>query len=173
MLFLHDDKSRKITSTQGCFPPSAGAAGGMGVYSGNNCANFVSQCFLEGGNAIMNTSGTWVWWYDNKGTTNPSDDTHSNSWSLAADQAYHLVRITDVSKHRGQYVSNASDLIIGDSIYYDWTNNGVINHTVIVVAVRNGVPFIAGNTADEFDVPWNKNAGRTRFLKVTDFYWIN
>lgn len=137
-----------------------------------DCANFVSQSF-RAGLALEAKTGPFVWWYDNKGTSKISDDTNSTSWSVAQDQTYSLSRITAVDEHRGRYVNSATELAVGDSIYYDIDGDGLFDHSAIVVSIKSGQPHVSYHTNDTKDRHWNLGYPITKFLKITDFYWLS
>jgi len=141
-------------------------------FSGD-CTNYVSQCFCEGGKAPMAWVSPFVWWYNFKGTPSTSDDTWSTSWSVAHDQAYNLSRNTETYEMRGTYVSSPGQLGLGDSIYYDWEGDGILDHSAIVVEMRSGVPYVNTHSNDRYHVHWNRGASITRFLRVTDWFWHN
>lgn len=143
------------------------------TFTGNDCANFVSQSFLSGGSALLAWDAPYVWWYNTKGTSGTSDDTNSTSWSVAHDQAYNLSRNSDLYEHRGTYVTSATDLQVGDSIYYDWDGDGYLDHSAIVVVIQNGVPLVNYHSNPGWHKNWNLGAVTTRFLRVTNYYWIN
>ncbi|ASS87770.1 cytosolic protein [Geobacillus lituanicus] len=139
----------------------------------NDCANFVSQSFYEGGSARQAWAEPYVWWYNTKGTSGTGDDAWTYSWSVAHDQAYHLSRNNETDEHRGTYVSRATDLQLGDSIYYDFDGDGILDHSAIVVEIRNGQPYVNYHTNDTYHRYWDLGAKTTRFLHVTDYYWVN
>jgi len=142
-------------------------------FPGNDCANYVSQCFDDGGQALMAWRSPYVWWYDFHGTGDVGDDTWSISWSVPHDQAYNLSRNTEVDEMRGSYVSSAGELALGDSIYYDFGGDGILDHSAIVVEIRNGEPYVNYHTNNTYHRHWNLGAVTTRFLHVTDWFWIN
>lgn len=115
----------------------------------------------------------FVWWYDFHGTSNVWDDTWSTSWTVPQDQAYNLSRNADVDEMRGRYVDAASKLTLGDSIYYDFDGDGILDHSAIVVEIRNGEPYVNYHTNNTYHRHWNLGAVTTRFLQVTDWFWIN
>lgn len=137
-------------------------------FPGSDCANYVSQCCYEGGHALMAWRSPYVWWY--RFTQPPS---YSSSWTVAPDQAYHLSMNTDVDEMRGSYVSQASQLQIGDIIYYDWYPVNYINHAAIVVQMVNGVPFVNAHSSNQYHVLWDMGAALTYFFHVTDWFWVN
>jgi hypothetical protein len=141
-----------------------------------DCTNYVSQCFYEGGDAPKAWDSPYVWWYNHNGTFGQyqyNDDTWSTSWSVAHDQAYNLSRNSEQYEMRGTYVSSAGELALGDSIYYDFGGDGILDHAAIVVEIRNGEPYVNYHTSYTWHRHWNLNAVTTRFFKVTDWYWIN
>lgn len=139
----------------------------------SDCANFVSQSFYEGGSALRAWIAPYVWWYNFNGTPSTSDDTWSSSWTVAHDQAYNLSRNTDVDEMRGTYVDSPGHLGLGDSVYYDFGGDGILDHSAIVVEIRNGQPYVNYHTTDTWHRHRNLNAVTTRFLRVTDWFWIN
>ncbi|KAF6510764.1 hypothetical protein TGS27_1725 [Geobacillus stearothermophilus] len=139
----------------------------------NDCANFVSQSFYEGGSARQTWAEPYVWWYNTKGTSGTGDDAWTYSWSVAHDQAYHLSRNNETDEHRGTYVAKATDLQLGDSIYYDFDGDGILDHSAIVVEIKNGQPYVNYHTNDTYHRHWDLGAKTTRFLHVTDYYWVN
>jgi len=134
----------------------------------SDCANYVSQCCYEGGQALMAWRSPYVWWYN---FTQPPS--YSSSWTVAPDQAYHLSNNTDVDEMRGSFVSQPSQLQIGDIIYYDWNPIDHINHAAIVVQIVNGVPFVNAHSINQYHVHWNMGAAATYFFHVTDWFWVN
>jgi len=142
-------------------------------FSGNDCANYVSQCFDNGGQALMAWASPYIWWYNFHGTSTVSDDTWSTSWSVPHDQAYNLSRNTDQNEMRGSYVSSAGQLALGDSIYYDFNDDGILDHSAIVVEFRSGESYVNYHTNNTYHRHWNLGAPTTRFLHVTDWFWIN
>ncbi|AMM19073.1 hypothetical protein AX769_01630 [Frondihabitans sp. PAMC 28766] len=93
---------------------------------GGDCQNFVSQSLLAAGLA-KSTS----WFYD-------SEASHSTSWAYAPsfnDLAPSLGFTRLASTQRSQ-------LQVGDLAYFDWNNNGVPDHVMIVSAVST----VAGTT---------------------------
>lgn len=93
----------------------------------------------------------WAWYYDNKGTSTTSDDTNSYTWSAAA-KLYTFI-VLDSSPARGKnakatpYPGTTSvpypdNTDIGDTFFYSWNGDGVINHCSIYVA--NGTDPVSG-----------------------------
>ncbi len=142
-------------------------------FPGDDCTNYVSQCFDDGGQALMAWRFPFIWWYDFHGTDNVGDDTWSTSWAVPHDQAYNLSRNTDVDEMRGSYVASARELSLGDSLYYDFDGDGILDHSAIVVKIHNGEPYVNYHTNNTYHRHWNLGAVTTRFLHVTDWFWIN
>ena len=116
----------------------------------------------------------FVWWYDFHGTGDVGDDTCETSWAVPHDQTYNLSRNTDVDEMRGSYVDTAGELTLGDSIYYDLRgNDGILDHSAIVVEIRNGEPYVNYHSNNTYHRRWDLGAATTRFLHVTDWFWIN
>ncbi len=45
-------------------------------------------------------------------------------------------------------VGSASELQIGDVIFYDFQGTGVIDHSTIVTSIRSGIPYVHAHTND-------------------------
>ncbi|MBC7228501.1 MAG: amidase domain-containing protein [Thermoflexales bacterium] len=142
-------------------------------FPGDDCTNYVSQCFDDGGQALMAWRAPFVWWYDFHSTGDVWDDTWSTSWAVPHDQAYNLSRNTNVDEMRGSYVASARELTLGDSLYYDFDGDGILDHSAIVVEIRNGEPYVNYHTNNTYHRHWDLGAVTTRFLHVTDWFWIN
>ncbi|MCM1544082.1 MAG: amidase domain-containing protein, partial [Ruminococcus sp.] len=114
---------------------------GQGYYdNGGDCANFVSQCIYMGG---MDMENLWNYagYYAHYGT--PTD----GSW-IRAHQLYNYV----VSQG-GISINNpsASQVSVGDLIFWKTTSDGRMHHSAIVIDVENGVPEIAYHSTREPD----------------------
>lgn len=93
---------------------------------GGDCQNFVSQALLAAG--LPKSSS---WFYD-------SASSHSSSWGYAPafDQLAPSLGFTRLNS------SQRSELSVGDLAYFDWNDNGVPDHVMIVSAVST----VAGKT---------------------------
>lgn len=62
-------------------------SGSFKYFVSSDCTNFVSQALRAGGWPYTGSSATdpYAWYYDTKGTSSTSDDTNSNTWSVAKD----------------------------------------------------------------------------------------
>lgn len=106
---------------------------GRGYYdNGGDCANFVSQCIYMGGFDMEN-----LWNY--AGFLAHYGTASDGSW-IRAHQLYEYV----VSKG-GISINNpqASQVSVGDLIFWKTTSDGRMHHSAIVTDIVNGVPKIA------------------------------
>lgn len=122
------------------------------VGTGGDCANFVSQCLRAGGRPpdYRETSANMEWWYRRVGTDRfdaKGDDWWSCSWSIA-DLNFRYMRANGgqgLNLLRNPHL--ARTLRIGDTIYYDWEGDGVLNHSSIVTGhTRAGQPLVTYRT---------------------------
>lgn len=108
---------------------------GKGYYDpkdGGDCANFVSQCIYMGG---MDMNKFWNY----NGYLAHFGSASNGSW-IRAHRLYEYV----VSQG-GESINapSASQVSIGDLIFWKTTNDGLMHHSAIVVDIVNGVPEIA------------------------------
>jgi len=122
--------------------------------SGGDCTNFVSQAIYEGGNASMAIPSPL-----------PYPDVGGYGWYLLND----MQRVADWDDVSGFYDFvthpyswdegpegcdvSIDNLMPGDVIQY-W-NGSTWNHSVIVVEIRDGIPYVASHTPDKADIPYN------------------
>jgi cell wall-associated NlpC family hydrolase len=127
-------------------------------FSGADCANFASQCARAGSMLMATGSSTSGWWYDKEGTSSPSDDTYSLSWiNVVKQMGYWNGRRTD-------WASSAGTLSRGDFIFYDWTGDGVWDHTAVVAGTNSaGQKVIDAHTTDLYRVYWKLGNSRTKY----------
>lgn len=130
------------------------AFGNMDTFgAGGDCANFVSQCLLAGGWPMdyRESASDREWWYRRIGTEPfdaAQDDWWSCTWTLADShyrymRANHAVAVYDLRANP----RNARRLRRGDTIYYDWDGDGVLNHSAIVTGFnRRGQPLVTYRT---------------------------
>jgi hypothetical protein len=125
---------------------------------GADCANFASQCANAG--KAPQSFGSWEtgWWYDKKGTSSPSDDRYSLSWiNVAKQMSFWNGRRTD-------WESSAGALSRGDFIFYDWTGDGVWDHTAVVAGTNSaGQKVIDAHSTDHYHVYWKLGTKSTRY----------
>ena len=133
-----------------------------------DCADFVSQSTRAGSMPV--NAGTWDsgWWYQNKGTSSPSDDSYSWSWINVAKQFGFWNGL------RTDWVSSISSLGKGDAVYYDWSGDGVWDHVAIVVGTNSaGQKVVDAHTTDYYHTFWKMGYSSTqyRFARVRP-YWV-
>ncbi|MCQ2011570.1 MAG: amidase domain-containing protein [Sporolactobacillus sp.] len=112
----------------------------------DDCTNFISQCLHEGGirmwgNPIRNRG----WW---QVQTN-----WSFSWTVANSLCMYLSKPDGVigAIERAQ----ASELVPGDVICYDFEGDGRWNHNTMVTAMdASGEPLVNAHTYDAYHRPW-------------------
>lgn len=136
--------------------------------TGGDCTNFTSQC-LNAGGAPMVFSNKNPWWYNNKNTSNPLDDSWSISWSVVGSLYWYLK--TNNSKKlygvKGEEVPSISMLQIGDMIFYQ-NSNGVIAHSAIITSFYNNYPLISQHTPNALNIPYIKSwAVKMHFMKIS------
>lgn len=122
------------------------------VGTGGDCANFVSQCMRAGGWPMdyRESSRNMEWWYRRLGDDPfdaDGDDWWSCTWAIA-DLHFRYMR---ANHGQGLNLSRnprlARTLRIGDVIYYDWDDDGVLNHSSIVTGRnRRGEPLVTYRT---------------------------
>ncbi len=129
------------------------------VRFGADCANFVSQSARAGGMPTTPAAWSTGWWYDNRGTSSPSDDQYSLSWiNVGKQMGFWNGRRTD-------YVPGISDLGKGDAVYYDWSGDGVWDHVAMVVGTNNaGQKVIDAHTTDHYHVFWKLGYSTTKYM---------
>ncbi|TDY44550.1 putative amidase-like protein [Alicyclobacillus sacchari] len=114
----------------------------------DDCTNFISQCLHAGGIPMWgqpDVSGGW--WID-------TNDPQTGRWSYSWTTSNALFRIV-TSALGGQIVATASDLKMGDLIFYDWTGSGAYHHTTIVTEFdAAGEPLVNAHTDDSFHRPY-------------------
>lgn len=117
-----------------------------------DCTNFVNQAIYLGGGAMMVGSGTIGWYYYNV-------NDRSTSWA-GVPQLYEFLVPNNYLYNQGPHgvaysLSQVSQLQMGDIIQYDWAENGGgFDHSVIVVGVDNGIPYIAAHSDNLYWYPY-------------------
>lgn len=103
----------------------------------DDCTSFISQCLRAGGAPMYGypnrSSGWWL-----------QGGTWSFSWSVA-----HSLRWFIETSTRGLQATRVwspSQLEIGDVIFYDFQGDGRIDHSAIVTAIEDGVPYVHAHT---------------------------
>jgi hypothetical protein len=113
---------------------------------GGDCTNFVSQ-ILYAGAPKMSTN----WKYNKKGTTSTSDDTWTNSWSVAGNLGDFLTSNTGLGPY-GSVVTITS-ISSGDVILLSDDGGSFYFHAVAAYQYVNGSLTIVGHDIDRFNYP--------------------
>ncbi|MBQ8015925.1 MAG: amidase domain-containing protein, partial [Clostridia bacterium] len=138
---------------------------------GGDCANFVAQCLYNAGIPM-----TTDWYFHMR--TGPNLEGYSTERTesftmvngrpgLQTQKRYSLYRY--LISIGGDVIKNpsASDIEVGDVIFYDWSYknggpDGVYDHVGICAEIRNGIPVIACHYSNNYTTNWtfgeaNKN----------------
>lgn len=111
----------------------------------DDCTNFISQCLYAGG-IPMTKQGDKVngWWIDAK----------ASNWSYSWTTSHALFQYVRKSLG-GELVQNASELKMGDLIFYDWDGRGRYHHSTIVTDFDDaGDPLVNAHTDASFHRPY-------------------
>ena len=114
-----------------------------------DCTNYVSQCIFAGG-APMNYTGRRDagWWYRR---AKPNDN-WSFSWSVAHSLHWFLAD----GGLSAEEVKSASELMIGDVIFYDFQGDSRYDHSTIVTAFDPaGMPLVNAHTSNSKHRYWD------------------
>jgi hypothetical protein len=138
------------------------------VRFGADCANFVSQGAQAGGMPV--NLGAWDtgWWYQNNGTSSPSDDSYSWSWINVAKQFGFWIGL------RTDWRATINNIGKGDMVYYDWSGDGVWDHVAIVSGTNSAnQKVVDAHTTDLYHTFWKMGSSSTqyRFARVRP-YWV-
>lgn len=138
------------------------------VRFGADCANFVSQGARAGSMPV--NLGAWDtgWWYQNKNTSSPSDDSYSWSWINVAKQFGFWNGL------RTDWRSSINSIGTGDMVYYDWSGDGVWDHVAMVVGTNSAnQKVVDAHTTDYYHTFWKMGYSSTqyRFARVRP-YWV-
>ncbi|MBR1931871.1 MAG: amidase domain-containing protein [Lachnospiraceae bacterium] len=108
---------------------------------GGDCTNFISQCLYAGG-AVMNYTPDTGWYYG-------SLNNRAAAWTGVA----YFYRFMLQNKKAGPYGRTVpvSEAQPGDIIQLG--NSAVFYHSLLVIDIRHGEPYIATHTYDAFDRP--------------------
>lgn len=108
---------------------------------GGDCTNFISQCLYAGG-AVMNYTRDTGWYYS-------SLHNRAAAWTGVP----YFYKFITRNKSIGPYgiVIPLSAIQTGDIIQLG--NGGQFYHSLFVVSIQGGEPFIATHTRDAFHIP--------------------
>lgn len=125
---------------------------------GNDCTNFVGQAMhLGGGRPFRGSNNNLVlndntqWWYGGS----PLGSSRTYSWSVAHSLYRHLRYFssdvtTSIKQEAGQQADSGPWwLDRGDVVFYDWNNDGQINHASIITARGTDASGLAGPLMDQ------------------------
>ncbi|WP_339197286.1 amidase domain-containing protein [Solibacillus sp. FSL R5-0449] len=110
----------------------------------DDCTNFISQCLRAGGAPMRGAPNRGQgWWMIGQ------PERWSYSWSVAHSLRWYLE--TSTQGLRATRVNSASELQLGDIIFYDFTGDGRIDHSTIVTRIKQGVPYVNAHTSNSSD----------------------
>lgn len=122
---------------------------------GGDCTNFVSQCLYAGG-AVMNYTRDTGWYYS-------SLRDRAAAWTSVE----YFYRFIVNNKGVGPFgrVAPLSQMSAGDVIQLG--ADGRYYHSLLVIAVRGGVPYAAAHTSNAYDRPLTSYTfGEMRCIKI-------
>lgn len=108
---------------------------------GGDCTNFISQCLFAGG-AAMNYTYDTGWYYS-------SVNNRAAAWSSVEYFYNFIISNKDIGPF-GRLVP-LSQIRVGDVVQLG--TGSKFYHTLLVVNLRNGEPYIAAHTNDAFNRP--------------------
>lgn len=111
-------------------------------YLGSDCTNYISQCLYAGG--LISTS-RW-------GRVTRGVDFNKVSGGITWVQAKSLYPyLKDLGYHTEIVKNDLSNIHLGDVVFFDYGDDGLVNHATICTQISNGVPKFCGHTN------WRKN----------------
>ena len=142
-------------------------------FPSDDCTNFVSQAIYAGG--ISRKLGWYMY--------PPSSTSYTTSWTVSA-QNYSYMKLW-VASQSGYWTAAQAGAytpswhLRGDPVYYDWTNNGSIDHASMMVGTGTD-PTYNGWTGNVIDEPtsnrkrviWNVKPYNVAWDK-TSFYFLH
>ncbi|PIX28935.1 MAG: hypothetical protein COZ65_03485 [Caldiserica bacterium CG_4_8_14_3_um_filter_35_18] len=119
-----------------------------------DCANYVSQCLLTGGQPRVFDDGTYPtginpWYYKNNGDCNTSGDKWNSAWDWAP-------TLYSTIKNSGRGMDESySAACMGDIAFYREASSGTVDHAVfIAVSGNSGNPDLYdSHTNDRYHCP--------------------
>lgn len=112
----------------------------------HNCTNFVSQALKSGGARPFDESGSYQWWMKKNWL---GQWTWRKEWTVANDFFNYIVHDTSY-RFIGNYdhvsggwpapPSYNSGFKLADFTSFDWTKNGIFNHTNIITVLNGDDP---------------------------------
>lgn len=123
---------------------------------GGDCTNFASQCIYAGAE-VMNFTPVTGWYYKSVNDRSPS-------WTGVE----YLYNFLTANEGVGPFAKEVplSELEPGDIVQLG-TSTGDYYHSPVVVAVRNGMIFVAAHTNDAFNRPLSSyNFAKARGIHI-------
>ena len=123
---------------------------------GGDCTNFASQCIYAGAE-VMNFTPVTGWYYKSVNDRSPS-------WTGVE----YLYNFLTANEGVGPFAKEVplSELEPGDIVQLG-TSTGDYYHSPVVVAVRNGMLFVAAHTNDAFNRPLSSyNFAKARGIHI-------
>lgn len=108
---------------------------------GGDCTNFISQCLFAGG-AVMNYTPDTGWYYS-------SQNDRAAAWTSVEYFYSFIIRNKGVGPF-GRVIP-FNQVNVGDVIQLG--SGSKFYHTLLVVDIYNGEPYIAAHTNDAFNLP--------------------
>lgn len=174
-----NQKTKEYNTAYDRFDTTMGFITSLGRERGD-CANFVSQS-LVAGNLKMNND-----WHYYKGiptvvflpsvTSSPlikeGEHDMTAAWAQAnaqfkyfADSSNGYSETTPIEISSSSQVSNIANnggVQKGDLLYWDWTNDGMIEHATIISGVENGHIYFSGHTNDRVSYDLSTGIDKTK-----------
>lgn len=123
---------------------------------GGDCTNFASQCIYAGA-GVMNFTPVLGWYYKSLNDRSPS-------WTGVE----YLYNFLTANEGVGPFAKEVplNELEIGDIVQLG-TSTGDFYHSPVVVAIRNGMIFVAAHTNDAFNRPLSSyNFAKARGIHI-------
>lgn len=108
---------------------------------GGDCTNFVSQCLYAGG-AVMNFTPDTGWYYRSL---------HDRAAAWTSVEYFYWFIVNNHCIGPFGSVVPLHQVTAGDVIQL--STDGRFHHSLLVIAVRDGVPYVAAHSSDAFDMP--------------------
>lgn len=124
---------------------------------GGDCTNFTSQCIYAGA-GVMNFTPTFGWYYKSLNDRSPS-------WT-GVEYLYNF--LTGNDKGVGPFAKEVplNELEVGDIVQLG-RSTGDFYHSPVVVAIRNGMIFVAAHSYDAYNRPLaSYNYDRVRGIHI-------
>lgn len=108
---------------------------------GGDCTNFVSQCLYAGG-AVMNFTRDTGWYYRSL---------HDRAAAWTSVEYFYQFIVNNISVGPFGKTVVVRQVSAGDVIQLG--TDGRFHHSLLVIGVRGGVPYVAAHTSDVYHAP--------------------